>query len=287
METLGLELELRVLAGSEAEAILLADQAVRLFPASPRVRLLGGRAMYRAHRYEEALDHFRESARLRPHWMTERWIGKTLTQLGRYDEAEACLRRVRDRSVGVLLDQAWLYQREGRFEQARAAVQAYLEVRPDDRRAHDQLAELGARALTPEARLAELEAMEEAGMPVPEAMFPPYAEGLLAAGQSRRLRAVLAERRAELSPRTVLAVAWACYKASQLDVACDLFLSVFAANAGNVKLQAALEAAARRCGRLDDVMRAYEVAAPAARPLYGRLTRLRRQAGAATRRQHD
>ena len=71
------------------EAQRLAGQLVQAFPSSARVLLLAGRVAYRQKRYERALGLFEDSHRVHPHWRTHHWVGKALTQVGRFSEAEA------------------------------------------------------------------------------------------------------------------------------------------------------------------------------------------------------
>lgn len=75
---------------------------------SARITYLAGLTAYRIRRYDEAEAHLRESNRIHPHWWTQRWPGKTLTQHGQFDEAEALLLAVRERTPLVWLDLAWL-----------------------------------------------------------------------------------------------------------------------------------------------------------------------------------
>ena len=106
-ETRGLELELLLDSNRLIEASALAGQLSRLFPQSGRIAFLAGKVAYRLRNYKESELHFRESNRIYPHWRNQHWLGKTLTQLGRFDQAEALLLEVCGRTDAALLDLAW------------------------------------------------------------------------------------------------------------------------------------------------------------------------------------
>ncbi len=120
--TRGLELEFYLNSGRLAEAEALGAQLCRLFPDSARIALLAGRVEYRQKRYETAEAHFRESFRLFPHWRTRHWLGKTLTQIGRFDEAESLLRKTLEFNRRALLDLAWLHERRNDLDSSLKAL---------------------------------------------------------------------------------------------------------------------------------------------------------------------
>src|SRR3990172_950070 len=103
-ETRGFELEFYLTANRLAEAGDLARQLCNLFPDSGRIFFLAGKVAYRQKQYPEAISRFRESQRNYPHWQTQQWLGKTLTQTGQFEEAESLLLSAREQSRHVLLD---------------------------------------------------------------------------------------------------------------------------------------------------------------------------------------
>ena len=70
-------------------------------------------------------------------------------------------------------------------------------------------------------------------------------------------------------------VGWVCYHHQAYDLATDLFLRSFDRNHGSAAFLSALEAAADRCRRLEEVISLYEAHAPDEKRLYGRRNRLR------------
>ncbi len=87
-----------------------AAQLIENFPASPRIHNLAGLVEYKLRHYAEAERHLNESQRLHAHWKTRLWIGKTLTQIGRFEEAEAILLDVLPHHPDCRLDLAWLFE---------------------------------------------------------------------------------------------------------------------------------------------------------------------------------
>jgi len=132
LETRGLELEYLLLTEHREEARLLAEQLLTLHPGSARIHYLAGRMEYQGRRYPQALARFSESNRLFPHWRTRLWSGKSLTQLGRYGEAEGLLLELHATHPKVGRDLAWLYERMGEEERALHYLERYLESWPDD-----------------------------------------------------------------------------------------------------------------------------------------------------------
>ena len=274
-ETRGFEVELHLLAGRLSDAHALAEQLARLFPLSARIACLAGLAAYRFRRYDEAEAHFRESNRIRPHWWTQRWLGKTLTQAGQFDEAEALLLAVRDRTPVAWLDLAWLSERRGELEEALAACDRYLALRPGDSYATEQRVRLRASLLEPESIIAEATALEAFGEDVSDAVFPEYVKRLFATGKTREARSRVLARSGQLDPNTGSKLAWVCYHARAYDLACTLFLAYLENNLSYYKYLNALEAAARRCGRVPQVLEKYAELSATAPSLHGRAKALR------------
>jgi tetratricopeptide (TPR) repeat protein len=276
-QTRGFELELYLESNRLPEASILADQLCRAFPDSARIHFLAGKLEYRRKHYEAAEGHLRESQRIYPSPQTQYWLGKTLTQNGRFDEAEALLLSVRERNPWAWLALAWLYERKNDFEAALKACETFLEIHPGHPSAAEQRARIRAKKLDPEALIEEAEALADFGEAVPEAVFPEFVQRLFETGQAPRAREEITTHLQSLEPRDCVRLAWVCYHFQAYDLACTLFLAQLKANLANFKYLAALEAAARKCGRLSQVLEAYRPLCPEARHLYGRCRLLSRR----------
>ncbi len=276
-ETRGLELNFYLRSNRIPEAAVLAEQLCRLFPDSARIQFLAGQAAYRQRRYGDAESRFRESHRLYPHWNTQRWLGKTLTQLGRYDDAEPLLTVAAEHADVALLDLAWLHERRRDFDGALAACEAFLRKEPRHEFAARQRLRLKAMALEPAALIEEMDRLEELGEVIPEELFPEYLQRLFQTGQSRRAREEVVSRMRIVDPKCAIRVAWICYHAMAYDLACTLFLQRLSANLADRKLLVALEAAAGRCNRIPEVLEAYRALLPQGHHLYGRVRNLSRR----------
>jgi hypothetical protein len=101
---------------------------------------------------------------------------------------------------------------------------------------------------------------------------------LFETGQTVKARGEVARRLGELDAKTGSSVAWVCYRAKAYDLACTLFLAHLRPNLSYFKYLNALEAAAARCGRIEDVAEAYRSYAPEMPRLHGRLRSLVRKA---------
>ncbi len=273
-ETRGFELELLLNSNRPTEAAALARQLCRLFPQSARIAFLAGKTAYRMRQYDEAEAHFRESQRLYPHWRTQQWLGKTLTQRGSFAEAEALLIATREHTGGALLDLAWLYERKGDLETALKACEDFLAAHPGQPYAEQQRLRLKARMLEPESLIGEMGALGELGEEIPAPLFPEFVQKLFETGQTEEAREKVAAQMSRLDERTGSRVAWVCYRARAYDLACALFLAHLRGNLHYYKYLNALEAAARRCDRVPQVLEAYRALFSEAPHLHGRCKRL-------------
>jgi tetratricopeptide (TPR) repeat protein len=212
-ETRGFELEFPLLVNRLTEAQALARQLCHLFPSSARIFSLAGRVAYRSKNYTEAEAHFRESHRIYPNRRTEHWIGKTLTQQGRFDEAESLLLAVRSRNTGALLDLAWLYERKDDLAAALRAIEEFLAANPGHAFAREQRVRIKARMVEPDLLIDEIGALEDVGEEVPASLFPEFVRKLFETGQSPRAREAISSRMGSLDAKTGSQVAWICYHA--------------------------------------------------------------------------
>ncbi|MBI4584797.1 MAG: tetratricopeptide repeat protein [Planctomycetes bacterium] len=257
LETRGLELEYLIRSDSLAEAKGLAGQLLELHPGSARVQYLAGLLAYRQKDYAAAERHLRESHRLFPHSKNYRLLGKTLTQQRKFEEAEGILQSLAPGNPWCQLDLAWLYERKEDWARALSCIEAFLKVEPDDKFAKSQLLRLKARLLEPEELLEEVSSLTGLGEEVPEDLLPQYVEALLKRGESTAVRDFIQKRQAGWSARAARSVGWICYRLQAYDLAMDLFLKIFRENRGDAKFLSALEAAAKRCGRLAELLPVY------------------------------
>jgi tetratricopeptide (TPR) repeat protein len=260
---------------SEAES--LARQLCHLFPQSARIFLLAGKVAYRQKRYPEAEARFRESHRIFPHWRTAHWLGKTLTQSGKFDEAEPLLLGVLEHSGNARLDLAWLYERRNDFDGALKQYDSFLEQNPAHSFASEQQKRLKARTLDPDALIEEVDALAEWGEQVPDALFSELVEKLFQTGDSLRARAEITARLGKFDARLGVRVAWLCYKYQAYDLAVSLFLAFLPPNLSNYKYLRALESAADKCHRVPQVVEAYRALVGQTPHLHGRIKSVSRR----------
>jgi tetratricopeptide (TPR) repeat protein len=269
-DTRGLELEFYLNSGKLADAGKLAEQLCRLFPSSARITFLAGKVDYRQKHYESAEAHFRESLRLYSHWRTRHWLGKTLTQLGKFGEAESLLLMVLENHRHALLDLAWLHERRNDLDAALKALDEFLSENPGHGYASEQRLRIRAKLLEPEELISEIGTLADLDEEMPQTLFPEFVRRLFETGQSPRARQEILAKMDRIDAKAAVQVAWVCYKAQAYDIACTLFLAHLGSNKTNFKYLAAMEAAADRCKRLPDVVAAYQTYLPEARHFFGR-----------------
>lgn len=274
VETRALELELLVRGGRHDDADKLAAQLVERFPESARVLYLSGRLAYLRKNYGAAERHLLESDRLDSHPWTRRLLGKTLTQIGRLDEAEAILLDLAPGEPNCLKDLAWLHERRGDLAGATRRLETYLSTRPDDKAARAHLRRVRAAALDPADMLREVEGLLDLGESVPQNLWPPYCEAAFLLARREAVAVVVRDRLATLDITVATSIAWVCYRMQAYDLAFDAFRTQFGRGVRDFKLLNAFEAASRRAGRVEELAALYEEHAPAEPRLYGRIKRL-------------
>ena len=277
LQTRGLELEHLVFSGRHDEAGALAGQLLELFPGSARLHYLAGQLAYRCRDYAGADRHFRESLHLHPHWRTRHLLGRTLTQAGRLDEAEAVLLDLARQREECLRDLAWLYERKGDDTRALQTLEAYLEKRPRDAVALRQRLRLRARLMEPRDLLEDVDTLLELGEEIPGEVLPVWFDALLRVGEGRRARQFVREHKGDLDARVATGIGWICYRLQAYDLALELFLVAFEHNSKSVKYLAALESAARRTDNVAALIEVYRAHAPQEKKLYGRIKALQRR----------
>lgn len=279
LETRGLELEYLIAAGAWADAASLAEQLLQLFPASARIHYLRGRVCYHEKKYQRAKFHFEQSQRLYPHRRTRHWLGRTHTQLGNYTQAEALLNDLLPGHPRVALDLAWLLERLGARERALTVLERFLAEHPRDAQALRQQLRLKSQSLAPDELVAEVNLLMELGETVPTEMLAAYVQRLFETGQGALARGFIQGRHAQWDAPTQASIAWICHRLQAYDMALQLFIAALPERAHDYKYLSALESAALRCQRVEQLLTAYESLAPQNKRLYGRMKSLsRRQA---------
>jgi hypothetical protein len=86
---------------------------------------------------------------------------------------------------------------------------------------------------------------------------------------------VVRARAPTLSARGARSLAWKTYKLQAYDIAFELFAAVFADGVSDDKQLSAFEAAAKKSGRVGDLIALYEQAAPQRPSLHGRIRKLK------------
>jgi tetratricopeptide (TPR) repeat protein len=276
-DTRGLELEFYLNANRLQEANVLADQLCSLFPDSSRILFLAGKLAYKQKQYEEAARRLRESQRAYPHPQTQYWLGKTLTQTGQFDEAESLLLLASVQNRHAFMDLAWLYERKNDLEAALDSYRHYLQYDPENSFAREQLVRIKARMLEPEAFIEEVDSLAELGERTSDELLPEFVQKLFETGQTSRAREEVVARLETTDGRLGARLAWVCYRARAYDLACSLFLRHLAANLSNYKYLTALETAAAKAGRLQQLVDSYNSLASQAPHLYGRCRSLSRR----------
>jgi len=274
VQTRGAEFELLILTNRLNEASHLAPYLNRDFPASARIHYLGGRLYYGRKEYDRALKEFEESWRINSHWKTRQWIGKTMTQLGNFDEAESLLMGMVSDHPRVQLDMAWMYERRGELHRAIECLRSFRRLFPDDAYSRSFLEKLRARMMSPSGLIEEVRKLRELEEEIPERVLVEYIESLLETGELSEIRRTLGELRTRLTDAALTSIAWACHRTAAPDLAFELFLHTFERNRRSPKFLAALEADGRRLNRLPELIEVYLKHAPDQRPLYGRSRKL-------------
>jgi len=278
VQTRGGELELLLRKHELDEAALLAQQLVASFPTSARILFLAGQVAYRRRSYKAACEHFQESQALNSHWQTRHWLGKSLTQLGKLDEAEPLLVEVAGAHPHALGDLAWLHERMGNLDDARSCWERFCAAYPENEFGRRQLARLRACGLESEQLQAEMETLIELGEEIPAHLAPEYLASLLSTGQGKKARGVMARIADSLDDRVTTRVAWICYKSQAFDLAYELFSRAFAFNLASAKFFNALETAAVRSGNVEELLDIYRSHAADDPRFYGRIRRLGKRA---------
>lgn len=274
-ETRCFELEYLLAVKRSEDALALAEQLLELFPDSARVQFLAGRVCYQRKDYAKAVDRFSESQRIARRWDSQRWLGKTYTQMGRFEEAEAPLLELAPRHDIVNLDLAWLYERMGSIDRAIACMDAYLQKHPSADHAIAKRKRLFANAQDPETLKADVDMLVALDEEIPSELLEAYIKGLLETGESRTARRFILDRLDALDDRTAASLGWICYHRQAFDLVMVLFLKALPSKLGDVRFLSSLETSARRCDRVVDLLAGYETYAPSSKNLYGRSNRLR------------
>jgi tetratricopeptide (TPR) repeat protein len=282
VETRGMALEYMLWAGRREEGAALLSQLLRSFPDSARIHYLAGRLSYQEKDYRAALRHFTESLRIHPSWRTRRWLGKTHSQLGQLNEAEALLVELAPRFPAVYVDLAWVYERMDDVGRALACLEAYVDDHPKDAFAKAQRLRLRARASSPEDLVEEVENLRALGDDIPSELATTYVQRLLETGQGTEARRFIDESSDRLDRRAATLLAWVCYHLQAYDMALQLFSIALPAHLRDYKYLCAFESAAVQCHRIGEVIEHYAEHVEEEKTLHGWIKNLRRRFGDAS-----
>jgi DNA-binding SARP family transcriptional activator len=176
-----------------------------------------------------------------------------------------------------LRELGWLYERRGEISRAIKACQSLLEEAPEDEYLRQQVIRLKARAAEPQEIFQEVENLQDYGEEVPEPLFHEYLHKLFETGNTLRARAEVQRKMKQVSLKAQMQIAWTCYKALAFDLASELFLLVLPLHPHDFKMLAALESAAVRSLRVDQVIAAYRKLAEEDPHFFGRIKALERR----------
>ncbi|MBI4818173.1 MAG: hypothetical protein HY791_18060 [Deltaproteobacteria bacterium] len=273
-EVRGLELRWLNDTRRTQEAVELANVLVRDHPSSAGIQFQAGRAAYAAREYESARSRFEQSERLHPSRWSRLWLGKALTQLGRFGEAEPLLLEAIEAGLDAELDLAWLQERKGDVSVALATVERWVARHPGAEVGERTRERLKARVIDPKVIVDEIEQLEALGEALPEHLLPRYFESLLETAQSPRARERL--RTMKLSERAAIQIGWICRNHEAADLAFEAFMRGFKSAQNNAKFLMTIESLARKLNRVADLISTYAEHAPMNPRLYGRKKALER-----------
>ncbi|PIP81301.1 MAG: hypothetical protein COW84_00635 [Gammaproteobacteria bacterium CG22_combo_CG10-13_8_21_14_all_40_8] len=276
LETRGFELELLIQMQQWPEALNLAEQLGQLFPHSPKIHFLSGKLYYSLKNYKSASAAFKESQKIYPSCSTQRWLGKSLTQQGLFDEAESWLQPLKNRSHAVLLDLSWLYERKQNYDLALQLVDKYLQSDNNNPFAVAQQLRLRSLVGDEQVLMGEVNALLTLGENIPEALIPQYIHNLFSTGKSAQVRQFIQENSPQFSADLSCKIGWVSYKFQAYDLVNNLFLAVLAEHVREVKFLSTLESAAKHCCQVPRLIEQYEVLAHQYKPLHGRIVRLKK-----------
>ena len=142
--------------GKSDEALDLARQAEARDPLNPGAYSKEGRALVTSYRYAEAITAFRKALALAPQRQVDRaFLGTSLMDVGRSDEALAEFRKLPADYLFRLIGEAMLFARQGNREASDAALQRAQQLFGDA--ANYQYADVFARRGEKDRAFAALE----------------------------------------------------------------------------------------------------------------------------------
>ena len=272
----GFQLELLLERGRLEEAGRLAERLLVQFPGSAGIWFGAGLAAYRLKTYSEARRRFEESEKLFSSRKTRRWLAKTLTNMGRFDDAEALLTGLVESDPYCHGDLAWLYERQGDTERAKKAAALHLNRFPNDKRIQAQMVRLDAREIDATEVIEQVDFLVALGETIPDSLVSRYVSALAAVGNSEAVRQFISKEKRFLGQRVILDLAWTCHRLQLHDMAYDLFVLVWEKHLFDFKLLNTLDFSAKCTGRALELAGLYEPLAPRQPALYTRIKKLRR-----------
>ncbi len=272
--TRGLELEHLMGSNQLADADRLAQQLIELFPHSSRILYLCGRLKYSLKKYKLALPFFKESHALHSNWMTEQNIGKTLTQLGEFDQAEPILLKLCDNHPQCLFDLAWLYERKENRVDALRTIKRFLQLIPNHTIAKEQLQRLQAQNLSSDQIIEEVDSLMGFHESIPIGLLNEYFTIQCNRGNLPIVRQWVVANSSQLSKSDAISLAWTCYHLKVYDLAFSLFLIDFAGQHSSDNYRNSLQLSAHCCGELPQLISIYQQYTDVEKKFFGRIKKL-------------
>lgn len=269
-ETQGLEYEYLIKSSQFQDAQSLSTRLLDWYPDSSRIYFLTGLLYYNQKQYEKALPNFQESQNLYFAISTQRYIGKTLTQIGRFAEAEASLQSCLSHQFWILKDLAWLYERQLQYPRAIDAMNRYLEHDPDNRYVKAQLQRLKTKQLSHEEIQEEIESLSELDEIIPTHLMVEHFQALIQQGKIQLARQWVRQHVEQWDARTSLDIAWISYRFNLYDIAFQFFIQNFEQQQHKFKFLNALESTSKKIAKQLELAKVYDNFAPNNEKLYGR-----------------
>jgi len=273
-ETHGLEYEYLIKSHHFVEAQAVSKQLLDWYADSSRFQFLTGLLYYIQKQYKKALPYFEESQNIYSSSYTQRYIGKTLTQLGQFETAEAILQTALPHTDLILADLAWLYELQQQYQRAIEFISNYLQHKPNDQRAIEQLQRLKTKQLSSDEIQQEIESLAEMDEEIPPHLMVEHYQGLIKQGEIQQAREWVQQHIEQWDSATMYQIAWDSYHFHLYDIAYQLFLKDFEVHQFQVKFLNSLEFACKKINKQQELAEFYEAWADKNKVLYGRRKKL-------------
>jgi tetratricopeptide (TPR) repeat protein len=117
------------------EALGHMEAAERLDPLSPAIQSDFGRVLYRARKYQDAIQHLNRALELEPAmgWLVQYRLAEVYEQMGHYDEALVALQRAGESGRSHQALRASILARMGRRHEAKRLIEDLAAYSPESR----------------------------------------------------------------------------------------------------------------------------------------------------------